>query len=159
MLVAWTGHRPDLFRTPLAACDAVQATTRELAGLPATRFLLGGQRGVDTWAALAAIEARIPFEVVLPCGTGAFSQDWAEADRSALLETLARADAVSVAGGFTERNRVLAESADLLVAVWTRTGGGGTAQTIDLARLTRTPIRELVLAPSAMATSARGRGI
>jgi hypothetical protein len=159
MLVAWTGHRPELFRDPLVARDAVISTARELARRSEARFLLGGQRGVDTWAALHALRARIPYTLVLPFDVGIFTQDWSEADRSALLHSMAHAEAVQIAGGYTQRNHVLAEGADLLVAIWTRTTGGGTAETLDLARRAGTPIREVILAPSPTARSARGRGI
>jgi hypothetical protein len=66
---------------------------------------------------------------------------------------------VHVAGGYTDRNQVLAGQAELLIAVWTRTGGGGTAETIALATSAGTPIREIVLEPSPAARSATGRGI
>jgi hypothetical protein len=53
----------------------------------------------------------------------------------------------------------LAAQADLLVAVWTQLGGGGTAETIALARAAGTPVRELLLPVAQIAHSARGRGI
>jgi hypothetical protein len=76
-----------------------------------------------------------------------------------LYATLARAEDVQVAGTFSERNRRLATGADLLVAVWTGMGGGGTAETLALAGQAGTPIREVRLAPAPGADSARGRGI
>jgi cytosine/adenosine deaminase-related metal-dependent hydrolase len=159
MIVAWTGHRPDLFLDPTAARRAVESTAHELARQGAARFLVGGQRGVDTWAALAAIASAVPFRLVLPFDLDTFTQDWQVADRSLLIQTMASADDLHIAGGYSERNQVLARSAELLVAVWTRTQGGGTAETIDLARRAGTPIREIVLEPAAAAGSAHGRGI
>src|ERR687888_474034 len=44
---------------------------------------------------------------------------------------------------YTERNRVLVTSADLLVAVWTGRTGGGTAETVSLAHAHGTPVREV----------------
>jgi len=159
MLVAWTGHRPELFRDPVAARDAVGSVARELAHRADLRFLVGGQRGVDTWAALSAIHSGIPFSLVLPFDADTFTLDWPEADRAVLLQTMTRAETVRVAGGYTERNQILASAADLLVAVWTRTAGGGTAETVHLARQAGTPIREVILPPSPAARTAHGRGI
>jgi hypothetical protein len=165
--IAWTGHRPELFRDPAAARRRVAQVARQLisetAG-SALRFLLGGQRGVDTWAALAALELEIPFALVLPLAPDAFSEGWAAPDREALQLTLARADRVHLVGGdpagaYRERNRLLATGADLLVAVWTKTPGGGTAETMAFARAAGTPIREVLLAPAPGARRVRGRGI
>jgi hypothetical protein len=126
--------------------------------------LVGGQRGVDTWAALAALDLGIPFELVLPLPPDAFSEGWAAADKATLRRTVARAARAQVVGGdpataHSERNRLLATGADLLVAVWTRTTGGGTAETLAFARAAGTPIREVLLPPAPGARRARGRGI
>jgi hypothetical protein len=159
MIVAWTGHRPDLFRDPAQARSTLDELAAELAQQPDTRFLVGGQRGVDTWAAEAAIALRIPFTVVLPYAAETFTQDWQPADRALLQHLLASAATVQVANGYTARNQRLAQRADLLVAVWTRTAGGGTAETLAFARAAGTPIREIVLRPSLEAAKAEGRGV
>jgi hypothetical protein len=96
---------------------------------------------------------------VLPVDVDAFTEDWQSEDRSVLQQTLVSAADVRVVGGYTARNRFLAQTAHLLVAVWTRTPGGGTAETLAEARAASTPIREVVLPPSSLAQSARGRGI
>src|SRR5437868_3225443 len=159
MIVAWTGHRPDLFRDPQAAEKAVHAAAREMVQQGAERFVIGGQRGVDTWAADAAIELAIPFTLIVPLTLDEFTRDWTEADRAALQEFVAEAAEVLIAGGYTERNRELVRRADLLVAIWTQTAGGGTAETIESARRAGKPLHEIVLEPSSMAQSAGGRGI
>jgi hypothetical protein len=133
MIVAWTGHRPDLFLEPAAARAAVEAAARGLAGQdPASR---------------------------LPAPEEVFTADWSAADRSSLLDVLAAADETVLADGYSERNTLLVSRAELLVAVWTRTAGGGTAETLDLARSAGIPVREIVLAASPGAAAARGRGI
>ena len=43
--------------------------------------------------------------------------------------------------------------------VWTQTRGGGTAETIDLARAAGTPVREVALEPADTARAADGPGI
>jgi hypothetical protein len=159
MIVAWTGHRPELFLHPNDAQARLTTESLRLQREGADRFLVGGQRGVDTWAADAAIAQAIPFVVVLPLTLDEFTRDWTSPERVHLEQTLARANELRIAGGYSERNRQLATSADLVVAVWTRTRGGGTAQTIDFARTAGTPIRELVLEAAPNAGSAQGRGI
>jgi hypothetical protein len=159
VIVAWTGHRPDLFLDPAAARAAVESAARKIADEGVERFLVGGQRGVDTWAALSAIAAEVPFSLILPLSLDEFISDWSPADRAVLEQTITHAADVRVAGGYTERNRQLATGADLLVAVWTRTGGGGTAETIRFARQAGTLFREVVLEAAPNSGSARGRGV
>jgi hypothetical protein len=167
-IVAFTGHRPDIFRDPEAARAMVDAVALDLVSHEprAERFLVGGQRGVDTWAAQAALALRVPFTLILPLEIAVFAADWSIADRQLLDVVSARANEVRVVGGepdaaYTERNRLLASQAELLVAVWTALtcGGGGTAETIALARAAGTPVREIVLPVAQMAHSPIGRGI
>jgi hypothetical protein len=164
-VVAWTGHRPALFRDPVAARRTVQEVAAELVWRDAVeRFLVGGQRGVDTWAAQCAIALSLPFFVILPIDLGEFTADWSAGDRSVLETTLSAAAEVHVVGGdpalaYTERNRLLATRADLLVAVWAGIGGGGTLETIGLAHAAGVAVREVLLRPSAEASSAQGHGI
>jgi hypothetical protein len=158
--VAWTGHRPDLFREPQVARSTLLSTARELLQqVPTERFLVGGQRGVDTWAAEAAHLLGVPFSIFLPLAVPAFTHDWSSDDRDMLEQTMHWAADVEIVDGYSERNRLLATSADVLVAVWTRRAGGGTAETVAFAREAGTPVREIILAASAAAGSARGRGI
>jgi hypothetical protein len=159
MIVAWTGHRPDLFRDPAAAREAVMSGAREVVARGAVGFRVGGQRGVDTWAAQAALALGVPFHLILPFEVPEFARDWPEPDRSVLTRLLPRAESLEIAGGYTRRNRALVTGAHLLVAVWTRTVGGGTDQTIDLARQAGVPVHEILLEPCPSAAGAIGRGI
>ena len=160
MIVGWTGHRPDLFRDPLAAAASVDAAARDLIACEQVdAFLVGGQRGVDTWAALAAMALGVPFTLILPVDVSQFTSGWTPHERALLEQTLAAARNVRVAGGYTERNRQIATGADLLIAVWTRVGHGGTAETVALARAAGTPVREILLDAAPTAGSAQGRGI
>jgi hypothetical protein len=165
MHIAWTGHRPELFADPAEAERVVGSTARELIGeQPPEGFIVGGQRGVDTWAALAAHELQIPFVLVLPLEVGPFTRDWSVQDRRVLEQTLGWAAAVEIVSGdqrhaYSKRNQRIATTGDLLVAVWTRISGGGTAETIAFAREAGTRIREIILAPSREASRLRGRGI
>ena len=159
MIVGWTGHRPDLFRDPLGARAAVDSAAREFARKAAVQFRVGGQRGVDTWAALSAIELTIPFAVILPAPVAAFTADWSFDDVAVFEETLEHAQNVRIVDGYSERNQQLVSGAELLVAVWTRIAGGGTAETVDLARQAGIAIHEIVqeAAPGAEFSSGRGR--
>jgi hypothetical protein len=160
MRVAWTGHRPDLFADPEAACRAVHDAARDVLRSGALeRFLVGGQRGVDTWAAHAAIDLAIPFSLILPLSVEDFTVDWTESERAVLRDHVRRAAEVCVAGGYRERNRLLASEGDVLVAVWTGRTGGGTAETIALARECGTPVREVRLVGAATQGNIAGRGI
>src|SRR6266851_7025904 len=92
-IVAWTGHRPDIFRDPAAARAALDATAQDLVTrAKVERFLVGGQRGVDTWAAQAAIALGVPFTVILPLEVGEFTRDWSSADRDTLESVIALAN-------------------------------------------------------------------
>jgi predicted Rossmann fold nucleotide-binding protein DprA/Smf involved in DNA uptake len=162
-IVAWTGHRPELFRDPVAAHFAVEEIAADLVRRDAARrFLVGGQRGVDTWAALSAIALGVPSVVILPLGVAEFTAQWPAEDRSVLETTLAAAIEIHIIGttaGYTERNRFLATHADLLVAVWAGITHGGTFETITFAREAGVVVREVLLDPSPEAGSAQGRGI
>jgi hypothetical protein len=165
MRVAWTGHRPDLFNDPAAAEAAVDALAREIVRRKdVERFLVGGQRGVDTWAAQSGIALDVALTLILPLEPVEFARDWTAEDQHVLELVLAAASEVRVVGGdrrraYTERNRLLATESDLLVAVWTGVGGGGTAETIDFACGSGTPLREVLLTAASGSGSARGRGI
>ena len=165
MQIAWTGHRPELFADPAEAERVVRSTATELVvRARPERFLVGGQRGVDTWAALAAHALAVPFVLVLPLEVGAFTRGWSVDDRRVLERTLDSAADVEIVGGaearaYRERNRRIATRGDLLVAVWAQISGGGTAETMALAREAGTPIREIILAPAPQAPRLQGRGI
>jgi len=160
MRLAWTGHRPDLFRDVDGARRAVGHAARELVQRKfVERFLVGGQRGVDTWAAQAALDLNAPFSLFLPFSVDEFSEDWTDADRAQLEEHVRQADEVRIVGGYSARNRLLAESGDLLVAIWTGRGGGGTAETVAFARVLGTPIHEVRVEPAPTSGPIAGRGI
>ncbi len=165
MRVAWTGHRPELFEDPVAARAAVEEAACDLVQDKAVaRFVVGGQRGVDTWAAQSALRLGVSLTLILPLQPTDFASGWAGEDRQALETIVANAHEVRVVGGdphaaFRERNRLLVANADLLVAVWSGRSGGGTSETIAFARTNATPLREILLTPSAGASQARGHGL
>ena len=129
------------------------------------RVLSGGQRGVDLWAAEAARSAGLAFELLLPAPVEAFAADWSRADARRLRSLERAAAEVVLFGGppneaaYRRRNLALAERCDLLVAVWTGRRGGGTTETIALARARGRPIREVLLPPSDYSPAPGERGI
>src|SRR5580765_4035558 len=103
MRLAWTGHRPTLFADPEAARRAVDGAARDvLRQGPLERFLVGGQRGVDTWAAQSAIALAVPFSLFLPLSVEDFSVDWTDSDRAVLRAHVRAASEVVVAGSYRE---------------------------------------------------------
>ncbi|HEY7064817.1 MAG TPA: hypothetical protein VII06_25310 [Chloroflexota bacterium] len=141
--VAWTGHRPEFFAAPTGVAAAVHEIAATLKGRygEGLVFLCGGQRGVDTWAAAAAQLLGIRVHLYLPLPVARFAADWQPADRAALEQSWAHAaerivvdpDGALGAEAYTRRNRLLAECCDVLIAMWTGLGGGGTAETIAFA--------------------------
>ncbi len=70
----------------------------------------------------------------MPLTLEEFTRDWLPIDRAVLQQTMS-------------------------LALEVRIAGGGTTETIDLARRACTPLREIVLEPSSTASAARGRGL
>lgn len=169
MRVAWTGHRPEFFADPRAAEAEVHRLAAELLAEygPDLRFLVGGQRGVDTWAAEAAMRLGVPFELYLPMPEPEFTRDWTPEDRARLAATRRAAASVVVVdtsgrtgpAAYSARNRALAEGGDLVVAVWTGRPGGGTWETVQLARSLGKPVRETLLPGSGYAPRPGERGL
>lgn len=128
-------------------------------------FLVGGQRGVDTWAAEAGIQLGLPVELILPLPPRLFAANWEPSDRARLAALMERASTVEVVAedgdqdqAYRERNRRIANRADRLIAVWTGLGGGGTAETLSFFRALGRPLEELRLPAAANANLANGRG-
>lgn len=169
MNVAWTGHRPDLFAAP----DDVASTVADLAAALRARygadltFHCGGQRGVDTWAAIAARRLGVPLHLYLPLPPDQFAADWSPDDVRALDASWAYAVARTVVDpaaapgelAYRERNRLLASQGERLIALWTGLGGGGTAETIALARALGRPVEEHRFAPSGQVPRPGERGV
>ena len=142
MLIAWSGHRPDVFSNPRAAREAVYRVAGAKAA-PDAKFICGGQRGVDQWAAQAAAKQGLSFHLVLPSDPSAFTRDWLPAERSALVELLDVAASVEMVDpegslgplAYDLRNEVILRRAGLLTVVWTGIRRGGTFHTICAARM------------------------
>ncbi len=155
--VGWTGHRPDVFRDPELArgevermADALAASGGEL------EFVCGGQRGVDLWAAAAAITRSLGLRVVLPNPPGRFTLGWTPADRRSLESVLGRAASMEILDpeglegplAYDRRNEAIVRRASLIVAVWTGIRRGGTFHTLCAAWTRGLPVEERRLDPA-----------
>jgi hypothetical protein len=181
MLVGWTGHRPGLFRSPEEARKGIERMAdAALARWSGATFVCGGQRGVDTWAAQAALARGIPFWVVLPARPEPFTEGWEDADRDLLAALMTRAADVRIVGeapplpnppspggretsragplAYDRRNEIVAKESDLLIAVWTGLRQGGTFYTLCAAHAFGTPVESTILAPASGIFLA-GRGV
>jgi predicted Rossmann fold nucleotide-binding protein DprA/Smf involved in DNA uptake len=166
--VAWTGHRPELFERPDLARELVARETDRLLAEhgPRLAVLSGGQRGVDLWAASAALKRGVRLQLLLPAPPALLSTTWSADAAEALASAVGAAEQVTIFGsdpadpaGYDARNRALAASCDLLVAVWTGLERGGTFFTLTGARALGKPIREFRLVPSGYRPSPGERGI
>jgi len=166
MLIAWSGHRPDVFRDPGFA----ERSVKRLAAAKATsgiEFITGCQRGVDQWAAQAAMDAGVPSYLVLPVTSARFTRDWSPSDRAGLDELLGRATSVEIIDpaevlgplGYDLRNELIVRRADALVVVWTGVRQGGTFETICAARAKGIPIEEVLLDAAVPRPSSGRRGL
>jgi len=156
VIVGWTGHRPDVFRDPSEARDRVEQLALGAYGHTDVRFVCGGQRGVDLWAADIAQRLGIPFELVLPVPPSSFSSEWDDQERAHLLAHVSRAERVTVLDprgergllAYDRRNEEIAYRSELLIAVWTGMRRGGTFYTLCAARRRGIPTRSVLLAPT-----------
>ena len=141
MTCSFTGHRQIAYEKR-AAVTALIARAVEYAYAEGCRtFMCGGALGFDTLAAREIIRFRMSHNDVrlilaLPCP----EQDakWSDSQKNAYNYTVAEADEVIyVSESYTkncmaERNRLLAESADILIAYVGRSTSGA-AQTVRMA--------------------------
>jgi len=164
MLIAWTGHRPDVFADPDAARQLVTQVAREVIDAGASQFVVGGQRGVDLWAGEAGLAAGLPIKVILPTPPASFTATWDAADKRRLERLLDRAAETTIVDpyvsrgllAYDRRNELLVVDAQLLVAVWTGLRNGGTFHTICAAIAKGVPVRELRLQSAPNPSLGRG---
>jgi len=108
-----------------------------------THFICGMARGSDMAFALEVLrlkarEQGIRLEAAIPCPQQ--PERWSSEEKKLYHNILSRCDMISViSSGYTrscmmERNRYMTRHSDRLIALYNKTGGG-TAKTIDFARL------------------------
>jgi hypothetical protein len=165
MIVGWTGHRPELFRDATAARQLLEERAALLLGESAElEFVVGGQRGVDHWAAQFAVREAIPFALILPIAVPSFARSWLTDDLAVLEWLMSRAQSVEIvdqhahlgALAFDRRNELIAQRCNLLQVVWTGLRQGGTFYTVCAAQQRRVPIDLVELERSSASISGRG---
>lgn len=139
MKIAFTGHRPNKlggYNDATNLCGAVvHLINKEVAILtgldtePPLEFIVGMAQGVDTWAALYAIEFGIPFHAYIPF-TGQETA-WPQKAQTTYHNILKKAASIKVIckGGYAAwkmqvRNEAMVNDCDVLIAIWNRTPGG-----------------------------------
>lgn len=156
--IALTGHRPDRLGGygPNPVADwAYRTTTEVLKNLRERGYeevLSGMALGYDQLGARAALEVGLRLVAVVPFAGQ--EEVWPPAAREAYRELLSRAAEVvivadlagskdrkkAVAVAMEMRNRVLVESAALVLACWDGRPGGGTWQALQWARQVGRPV-------------------
>jgi len=165
VLIAWTGHRPDIFRNPVTARRAVRRLTASVLAVHSDPvFICGGQRGVDIWSAEEALENGIPLHIILPCPPELFAAAWKKREQSQLNRVIRNATSCDVVDGdgaqgplaYDLRNERMVSQADRLIAVWTELRLGGTFQTICAAEAEGVPTHLVALPRAAGPRFGRG---
>jgi hypothetical protein len=137
-----------------------------LQGRPIAELVCGGQRGVDTWAAVAWHDSGAPVHLVLPYEPRTFAAGWDSADRRRLESLLAAAQTVQIVDpmgslgplAYDLRNERVAAMAGELFVIWTGAREGGTFYTVCAAVRRGLRIHERMFAPAAN-YERRSRGI
>ncbi len=145
--VCITGHRPDSFLVSHYQPDAV----RRLAGDIVCRLRreygdelmlnLGGAVGADQWMGAAAIEHDVKYGLFLPFLPQIQAKYWDEGQRAELdrqMKSASRIVVVDPSGQYDvvkyhERDRLMVDEADFVVAFWVGRRRGGTFETMKYA--------------------------
>lgn len=132
MIIGWTGHRPNEF-TDEQKNKVIRAISESFDERKPERVIVGGALGVDTWAALVAINKGVPFTLALPFD--GHHLIWPEKQQDIFLEIKSFAAEVVVVceGGwdskrdnwkFQKRNEYIVNHCDFLIGVWNGSSGG-----------------------------------
>jgi hypothetical protein len=167
VVIAWSGHRPDVFRDAVAARRAVERCARTAAGRwPRPTFVCGGQRGVDQWAASAGLDLGIAVHLVLPTAPDTFARGWQPEERALLDQLVAAASSLTVIDpmgqlgplAYDLRNEEVVRRAERLIVVWSAIRRGGTFFTLCAAAGRLVPAEQETLRLSDQ-FDARSRGV
>jgi hypothetical protein len=157
LVIAWSGHRPDVFRDAVAARHTVELCARFAAErwLELT-FVCGGQRGVDQWAATAGLDLGVSMQLVLPTPPELFARGWHPAERAIFDKLLAAASSLRVMDPYGQlgplaydlRNEEVVRRAERLIVIWSGIRRGGTFFTVCAAGVRQLPTELQRLAAS-----------
>jgi len=145
--VCITGHRPDAFLVSHYKLDAVQRIVSDIACVlqreygDELRLCLGGAIGIDQWMGSACIEFGIQYKLYLPFHPSVQARYWTTEQRLELDRQMRHAVGIVIAdpsGGYDvsryhERDRMMVDKSDFVVAFWVGRRRGGTFGTIKYA--------------------------
>jgi uncharacterized phage-like protein YoqJ len=145
--VCITGHRPDPFLVSHYQADAVVRLASDIACILKREygdellFNLGGAIGADQWMGAAAIEHSIKFGLFLPFLPQIQARFWTDEQRLELDRQLRAASRITIVDSsgdydvvkYHERDRLMVDEADFVVAFWVGRKRGGTFETMKYA--------------------------
>jgi uncharacterized phage-like protein YoqJ len=145
--VCITGHRPDSFLVSHYPLDAVRRLAGDIACALKREygddlmFNLGGAVGADQWMGAAAMEQGVRYSLFLPFLPQVQARYWDEGQREEFdrqLRGAARIVVVDPSGQYDpdkyhERDRLMVDEADFVVAFWVGRRRGGTFGTMGYA--------------------------
>lgn len=146
-IVCITGHRPDPFLVSHYQPDAIIRLASDTACIlkreygDELTFNLGGAIGADQWMGAAAIEHGIKFGLFLPFLPQVQAKFWNEQQRSELDRQMRAASRIMIVDSsgnydvckYHERDQLMVNEADFVVAFWVGRRRGGTFETIKYA--------------------------
>lgn len=147
MIVSITGHRSDAFiqshytdgMVKLIAEGVVATFKREYE--ENLIFNIGGAIGVDSWVAQTCIEQKVKYHLYLPMLSELQSKYWTEEQKEDLNIQLTKASAINIfdssgeykVWSYHERDKMMVDNSNILVAFWVGKRQGGTYNTIKYA--------------------------
>jgi uncharacterized phage-like protein YoqJ len=145
--VCITGHRPDSFLVSHYQLEAVKRLASDVACALKREygdelvFNLGGAIGADQWMGAAAIEHGVKYSLFLPFLPQVQALYWDDQQREELdrqMKNAARIVVVDPSGQYDvakyhERDRLMVDDADFVVAFWVGRRRGGTFETMRYA--------------------------
>lgn len=156
--LAFTGHRPQNLQSDQIPWirEQLKKVVRKALDREFIRFISGGARGVDTWAAEAVLELRSYHDIWLCLAIPYDSQaaQWSKQDQERYSWLKSQADEIVVLHpnptSFNQskqylhaRNHWMCQQADAIVSVWNGAPSGGTAACTRYAQSLGLPVLHL----------------
>lgn len=145
--VCITGHRPDSFLVSHYKSDTVRRIVDDIACVlqreygDELRLNLGGAIGTDQWMGSSAIKHGIRYKLYLPFHPSVQARYWTAVQREELDRQMRHATGIVIAdpsgeynvARYHERDRMMVDDSDFVVAFWVGRRRGGTFGTMKYA--------------------------